>query len=121
VRFSDTSEGWLAASFGGLGIVVMAMALVPLRDFLGHQNVAILLLLGVEVVAATGGRVGGLVAAVVAALSFDFFYTEPYLELVILDRLDIITVILLFVVGLATSEITHIRSRRVGRPAAINR
>jgi K+-sensing histidine kinase KdpD len=115
MRVRDTPEGWLAASIGGLGVLVMAMLLVPLRDFLGHQNAAILLLLGVQVVAATGGRVAGLIAAAVAALSFDFLFTEPYLQLVILHRLDIITVILLFVVGLATSEITHFRSRRVGR------
>lgn len=111
-RTSESSEGWLAASMGGLGIIAMAMLLVPVRDFIGHQNVAIILLLGVQVVAATGGRIGGLIGAAVAALSFDFFFTEPYLELVILDRLDIITVILLFVVGLATSEIAHALGRR---------
>jgi K+-sensing histidine kinase KdpD len=113
----DYSEGWLAASLGGLGIVVGAMALVPLRDFLGHQNVAILLLLGVQIVAVTGGRPGGLVAAGTAALSFDFFFTEPYLELVILDRLDVITTVLLFAVGWATSEITHIRRRKLDGPS----
>ena len=113
----DNWESWLAASIGGLGIVVAAMALVPLRDFLGPQNVAILLLLGVQIVAVTGGRAGGLIGAATAALSFDFFFTEPYLELVILDRLDVITAVLLFAVGWATSEITHSRRRKVhGRP-----
>lgn len=55
-RTSKSSEGWLAASMGGLGIIVIAMLLVPVRDFIGHQNVAIILLLGVQVVAATGAE-----------------------------------------------------------------
>lgn len=110
---NNYSENWLAASIGGVGLVVAAMGLVPLRDFLGRQNVAILLLLGVQLLAATGGRIGGIVGAVVAALLFDFFFTEPYLELVILDRIDIITTILLFAVGLATSELTHALAWRV--------
>lgn len=112
---SNYSENRLAASIGGVGLVVVAMGLVPLRDFLGRQNVAILLLLGVQLVAATGGRIGGIVGATVAALSFDFFFTKPYLELVILDRIDIITTILLFAVGLATSELTYILARRLSR------
>jgi K+-sensing histidine kinase KdpD len=88
------------------------MLLVPLRDFLGAANVAILLLLGVQGVAIIGGRLGGLIAAVVAALSFDFFFTEPYLQLVIDDRTDIITAVLLLLAGIATSELGALRVKR---------
>jgi K+-sensing histidine kinase KdpD len=88
------------------------MFLVPVRDFLGAPNVAIILLLGVQVVAILGGRTGGIMAAVVAALSFDFFFTEPYLRLVISDRHDVITALLLLVAGVATSELGSLRVRR---------
>lgn len=109
----DPSGEWtIAASIGAIGLMVFAMFLVPLRDFLGAANVAIILLLGVQLLAIIGGRQGGIVGAVVAALSFDFFFTEPYLRLVITDRQDIITALLLFVVAIATSELGSLRVRR---------
>jgi len=101
---------------GFAGASHISMFLVPLRDFLGAANVAIILLLGVHVVAIIGGRWGGILGATVAALSFDFFFTEPYLRLVITDRHDIITAMLLLVAGIATSELgaLHVR-RELGR------
>jgi K+-sensing histidine kinase KdpD len=101
-----------ATSIGALGLLVFSMFLVPLRDFLGSANVAITMLLGVQVVAIIGGRQAGIAGAVVAALSFDFFFTEPYLQLVIDDRYDIITAVLLLVAGIATSELGGLRVRR---------
>jgi len=107
-----TDQTKLAATMGSLGLLVFSMFLVPLRDFLGAANVAIILLLGVQVVASVGGRQGGILGAIVAALSFDFFFTEPYLQLVITDRYDIITAVLLLVAGIATSELGALRVRR---------
>ena len=107
-----TDQTKLAATMGSLGLLIFSMFLVPLRDFLGPANVAIILLLGVQVVAIVGGRQGGILAAIVAALSFDFFFTEPYLQLVITDRYDIVTAVLLLVAGIATSELGGLRVRR---------
>jgi K+-sensing histidine kinase KdpD len=107
-----SGESAFAASIGAIGLMVFAMFLVPLRDFLGAANVAIILLLGVQLLAIIGGRQGGIVGAVVAALSFDFFFTEPYLRLVISDRHDIITALLLLVAGIGTSELGALRVRR---------
>lgn len=88
------------------------MFLVPLRDFLGAGNVAIILLLGVQILAIVGGRQGGIAGALIAALSFDFFFTEPYLQLVITGRHDLITAALLLVAGIGTSELGSLRVRR---------
>lgn len=115
---SDSSS--LAAALGSLGLLVFAMFLVPARGFLGAANVAIILLLGVQVIAVLSGRTGGIMGAAVAALSFDFFFTEPYLQLVITDRHDVITAVLLLVAGIATSELGSLRVSRElrrGRPA----
>jgi K+-sensing histidine kinase KdpD len=107
----------LAASLGSLGLLVLSMFLVPLREVLGPQNVAIILLVGVEVLALLAGRPGALLGALVAALSFDFFFTEPYLALVIDDTHDIITTVLLFAAGIATAELGTLRVRRALRDA----
>jgi K+-sensing histidine kinase KdpD len=100
-------ESRLATSIGAMFLLIFSMALVPMRDFLGAANVAIILLLGVQLVALLGGIRGGVVGALVAALSFDFFFTEPYLRLVIADRRDIITMVLLLAGGLLTSMLHH--------------
>jgi K+-sensing histidine kinase KdpD len=105
-------EATLAATLGSIGLLVFSMFLVPLRDFLGATNVAIVLLVAVQVLAVAGGRRGAIIGAVVAALSFDFFFTEPYLRLVITDRYDLITAVLLLVTGIVTSELGDLRMRR---------
>jgi len=73
---NSIEEGTLAASLGGIGLLVISMFLVPLRDFPGAANVAIVLLVGVRIPAVVGGR-RAVVGAIVAALSSDFFFTEP--------------------------------------------
>ncbi len=112
VSENSGEEARLAAPLGALALLVFSMFLVPLRDFLGTANIAIVFLVGVQVLAVVGGRRGAVTGAVVAALSFDFFFTEPYLRLVISDRQDIITAVLLLVTGIATSELGNLRLRR---------
>lgn len=108
---SDPTARQLALWLSLLGLLVFSMVLVPLRDVLGPPNVAIILLLAVQAIAISTGRLGGVYAAIVAAISFDFFFTEPYLRIVINDRQDIITALLLLVAGIATSELSHLLAR----------
>ncbi len=60
----------------------------------------IVYLLVVVATAAIGGRVAGLISALSAALSYDFFLTTPYHTLAIDSASQVITVLLLFVAGL---------------------
>ncbi|HEX9642551.1 MAG TPA: DUF4118 domain-containing protein [Acidimicrobiia bacterium] len=105
----------IAAPLGSIGLLVLSMFLVPLRDFLGAANVAIVLLIGVQLLAVAAGHGGGIGGAIVAALSFDFFFTEPYLQLAITNRRDIITALLLLVAGIAAGELSELRVRRTLR------
>src|SRR6202011_4752339 len=66
-----------------------------------------------------GGRAGGAVAALVAAVSFDFFFTRPYYSFSINNGDDVQTVILLLAVGLAVGEI--VARRRQSRAVAQRR
>ena len=61
--------------------------------------------------ASFGGRAAGVTTSVVAALAFNFFHTQPYYSLRISDRFDIITTVLLVVVGLAVGEIAVLSHR----------
>jgi K+-sensing histidine kinase KdpD len=108
----ERDEGSLVvASLGGIAAIVVASLLIPLRDWFGNTNVALVLVGLVVIAAALGGRLAGLITALSAAVSFNFFHTEPYRTLRIDDREDIITVVLIFVVGVAVGEIALLRQR----------
>jgi K+-sensing histidine kinase KdpD len=94
----------LLAAAAALPLLVAA-GLVPWRDDLANTHVALILVLVVGAVAAPGRRAPGVVAAVGAALWFDFYWTEPYQRLSIIDRTDLETALLLLLVGLGVTEL----------------
>ena len=53
----------------------------------------------VVAVAALGGRAAGVITALAAVASFDFFHTQPYLSMTIDSRDDVETTMLLLVAG----------------------
>jgi K+-sensing histidine kinase KdpD len=110
----------LGLLIAGLGPIVVAGALVPARDALNNANIALALVVVVVLAAVTGGRGAGALAAVVAALSFDFFHTQPYLSLTIDSRDDVETTVLLLVVGLLVGTMAS-RARRAKVSAELGR
>jgi hypothetical protein len=106
---NEASRLW--AALGSMAVVAIAGVLVPLRSTIDNTNVALVLVLVVVAAASFGGRVAGVTTSVVAALSFNFFHTQPYYSLRISDRFDIITTVLLVVVGLAVGEIAVLSHR----------
>ena len=92
-------------------IIFVAGLLVAVRDTIGNTNVALILVVFVVAAAVFGGRLAGFTAAAVAAISFNFFHTEPYLTLRIKEGQDVVTVILLLVVGLVVGELALLRQR----------
>lgn len=92
------------------------MALVPVREEFGSANVAIVLVM-VIIAAAAGGRMAGVVTALVAAMSFNFLHTKPYLSLRIHAGRDVFTVALLVVVGVAVGSLAQLYGTARARSA----
>ncbi|MEU4223820.1 DUF4118 domain-containing protein [Nonomuraea sp. NPDC026600] len=90
----------------------IAMVLLPFRTSLPNTSVALVLVVTVVAVAANGNRLAGALAAISAAVWFDFFFTQPYERFAITKSADIQTAILLLVVGLAVSQLAA-RARRL--------
>ncbi|MEV7852097.1 DUF4118 domain-containing protein [Streptomyces sp. NPDC088183] len=90
----------------------VAGLLVPFRTDLTSTNSALILVVVVVAVAAIGNRVAGALAALSAAVWFDFFLTAPYERFTIGNRDDIQTAVLLLVVGLVVSQLAA-RARRL--------
>ncbi|MET0275899.1 MAG: DUF4118 domain-containing protein [Acidimicrobiia bacterium] len=96
---------------GGLGPIAVAAVLVPLRDHVATANLALIMVLVVVLAAVVGGRGPAALAAVIAAVSFDFFLTQPYLSMQIESADDVETMAILLVIGVAVGQIA-VRSRR---------
>jgi hypothetical protein len=97
---------------GAVAPVGVAAALIPFRNRADNTvNVALVLVAVVVAVAAIGGRLAGVVAAISAALSFDFFHTRPFESFTITRRADVETAVLLLLVGLIVGQLAS-RSRR---------
>jgi hypothetical protein len=85
--------------------VAVGAVLATVRPVFDSTNAALVLMIVVVAVAALGGRVAGVVTALAAVLSFDFFHTEPYLSLAIGSRDDLETTVLLLVAAVLVGTI----------------
>ncbi|WP_424533007.1 DUF4118 domain-containing protein [Sphaerisporangium viridialbum] len=92
--------------------LAVSAVLVPFRAGLSNTNVALALVVVVVAVAANGDRLAGALAAVSAALWFDFFFAPPYQRFTVTSPADIQTAALLLIVGLAVSQLAA-RARRL--------
>jgi K+-sensing histidine kinase KdpD len=107
-------------------LALMAI-LVPFRTSFPNTDAALALMLVVVAVAATGFRLAGILAAVSAAIWFDFFLTRPYERFTITRTADLETTVLILVIGVAVTELAvwgrrqHLAaSRRAGYLAALS-
>jgi hypothetical protein len=82
-----------------------AAILLPFRASWSNTNMALLLVVVVVAVAAAGNRVAGTIAAVGAAVWFDFLFTLPYERFTIRSSADVTTFVLLLVVGVIVSQL----------------
>ena len=113
---SRISTSWVALA-AVVGPVAVAVALVPWRAHLDGADDALVLVVVIVAVASSGRRAAAVVAALVAALAFDFFLTRPYQSFRIEREQDLVTEVLLLVVGLTVGELAA-RGRRHRRTAS---
>jgi hypothetical protein len=104
------------AIVAGPGVAVLVAWLLTLPDGddgagVTLANVALMMAV-VTVGFAVVDWAAGVTTSVVAALSLNYFHTEPYRTLRITDRRDVYSVVLLGALGLAVSAVTAARVRR---------
>jgi K+-sensing histidine kinase KdpD len=100
---------WAVGAF--VASLLIGLLVEPFRGNIGLENVVICYLLVVVAAAGVGGRAAGIVAAVSAALAYDFFLTTPYHTLVIDSLAQVITVVLLVATGIVVSIGGRVRRR----------
>src|SRR5258707_4741057 len=112
-----TSRRDRLALLAALGVPLLFTAIpVPFRTSFPNTDAALALMLAVVGVAASGYRLAGVLAAVSAAVWFDFFLTRPYEQFTITRTTDIETTVLILVIGVAVTEL-GVLGRRQHLPA----
>src|SRR5882762_6723392 len=101
---TDDARVWMVT--GALGSMVLAVMLIPLRTQVAASSLAF-----VFIVAELGGRGAALVTALIAAMSLNFFLTEPYLTLAISKTDDVIAFFALAACGLIAAAFGRRRER----------
>lgn len=105
----------LAVAAAALLTLVVGVLLVIGRDHFESEITVLVLALTVVIAARFGSRPGGIAAAAMAATTFDFFHTKPYLSLKISSGDDIAVTFVLLAVGLVAGDLSAraARDRRV--------
>ncbi len=85
--------------------ILTALVLMPFRGVLDTADNALFLVVVIVAVASTGRRMAALLCAIASALSFDFFLTRPFYSFRISRHQDLITELLLLVVGITVGEL----------------
>lgn len=96
---------YLVAAAGVAAPLALTAILVPFRTSFPNTDAALALILVVVAVAALGSRRAGVLAAVSAAVWFDFFLTRPYERFSITRSTAIDTTVLILVIGVAVTEL----------------
>jgi K+-sensing histidine kinase KdpD len=99
--------------------LVATALLVPFRESVSSANLALVLVAGVVAVAATGHRTAAILGAVVTALSYDVFLTQPYGSPAIAEPAELLTAVLLLGVGILVGTISSWARRQ--RAVAVER
>lgn len=106
---TDDARIWMVT--GTLGSMLLAIVLIPLRTQVAASNLAFVFIAFTIVVAELGGRGAALVTALIAAMSLNFFLTEPYLTLTIAKTDDVIAFVALAACGLIAAAFGRRRER----------
>jgi len=100
-----TASLTIGIAFGVPAAIGVGAFLALFRSVFDATNAALVLMIVVVAVAAIGGRPAGIVTALAAVASFDFFHTKPYLSLAIDSRDDVETAVLLLVAAVMVGTI----------------
>lgn len=96
---------------GVVGAVAVAAVLIPVRSSIGPASVALALVLVIVAAAASGGRVAAAATSAAAALAFNFLHAAPLYTFHLRNTADVVSSVLMVLVGAAVGEIAVRRFR----------
>ena len=98
--FWKTRTHWPNYIASPIVTTLFTVVMLPLRSFIEPVNLVMIFLIGIVTVALRFGRGPSLLATLLAALSFNFFFIPPYEMFKIADQQHIITFAVLLITGI---------------------
>lgn len=108
------AAGWLLLL---IGTPLMLLALMPLRDDLGVATVVLIGLSMVVAVGTLGGRLPGIVSAVVCSLAINFLFVPPYGTLTVTRAENVVALLVFVLVGSTVATLVDRIARRSAEAA----
>lgn len=94
---------WKPYLFSFLSIFITVVACYLVKPFIEATNIPMLFIVPVVLTSLIYGKKAGILASILAVVSFDFFFVLPYYSLSVADVRFVPTFIVLLVVGIITS------------------
>ena len=107
-------------------VLLVAAMCYPLSELIGYHSVALILLLAVSVLAMRMSLTAVLVAAVLSALVWDFFFIPPYFTFTIGSGEDVLLIVMYFIVAILngvinyqTRQVEQVQRQKADRDASL--
>jgi len=117
----DETDNLFYLAIGPMAAILLGAALVPLRGYTTASNFALVFVALTIAVAELGGRSAAVATALCSGLSLDFFLTQPYMQLTMYEKHDVIAVIGMTVCGLIAAAFGSQRGKRTTALATAQR
>lgn len=111
------AETRVAYVFAVIAVAIVTLVGLAIAPHWGNGPVVLLYILPVIGAAVLGGLRPALLAAVGATLAYNYYFTAPYRTFVVHSAVDAVTLVVLFVVAIVTSQLAG-RLREQARIAA---
>lgn len=99
------APAWISYAAAVVGVALVTLAGLAIAPAWGNGPVVLLYILPVIAAAVFGGLRPSLLAAVCATLAYNYYFTAPFRTLVVHSAIDAVTLVVLFVVAIVTSQL----------------
>jgi two-component system, OmpR family, sensor histidine kinase KdpD len=96
-------------------ISLVTLILFPLREGLSTTTVALVYLLPVLINTTYGGLVPGVLTAIAAILTYNFFFLEPYYTFIVHESQDLVALVIFLIVAVLISQLVGKANRNLGK------
>lgn len=108
MKFSKTLRSTRSQYLAGAGIVIAVAAVCyPLTDWLGYRVVSLILLMTVSLLAMRMSIGPVIIAAMLSAFIWDFFFIPPHFTLTVGSGEDTLMLVMYFIIALLNGVLTH--------------
>ena len=111
-RFTRPFPRYIGVLVSVLAIALITIVLLPLRQEVNSTTIALTQLLVVVAIATVFEREAALVASLLAALSFNFFFLEPYYTLTIAEPENLVALLVFLAVAITVGHLSATSNRR---------